>query len=35
MSPSSFKWHWHNHEKTHQHVCINKQILELLRGGID
>jgi hypothetical protein len=35
MSPSNSKWHWHKCIKTHRHVCVNNQILQLLRGGID
>jgi hypothetical protein len=35
MALSSSKWHGHNCVKTHQDVCVNNQIPELLKGGIN
>jgi hypothetical protein len=35
MALSSSKWVWHNHVKTHLHVCVKNQIFQLLMGGID
>jgi hypothetical protein len=32
---SSSKWHWQNHVKTHQLVCVNIQIPQLLKGRTD
>jgi hypothetical protein len=32
---SRSKWHWHNYVKTHPHACVDIQIPQLLRGGID
>jgi hypothetical protein len=31
----SFKWHWHDHVKTHQLVYVDIQIPQLLKGRID
>jgi hypothetical protein len=35
LALSSSKWHWHNHVKTHSSICVDIQILQLLRGGIN
>ncbi len=35
MSLSGSKWHWYRPVKTHLHVFVNNQILQLLRGEID
>ncbi len=35
MALSSSKWHWHNIVKTHQPICVDIQILQLLKGGTD
>jgi hypothetical protein len=31
----SSKWHLHNCVKTHQPICVDIQICQLLKGGID
>jgi hypothetical protein len=35
LALSNSKWHWHNHVKTHQLVCVNIQIPQLLMGRTD
>jgi hypothetical protein len=30
-----FTWHWHNHVRTHQLVCLDIQTSQLLKGGND
>jgi hypothetical protein len=35
LALSSPKWHWHNHVKTHSPICVDIQIPQLLRGGIN
>jgi hypothetical protein len=34
-SPLKLQWHWHNHVRTHWPICVNIQISQLLKGGID
>jgi hypothetical protein len=35
LIPFKLKWHRHNCVRTHRHVCVNNQILQLLSEGID
>jgi hypothetical protein len=35
LALSNSKWHWHNHVKTHQPICVDIQMPQFLKGGID
>jgi hypothetical protein len=35
MTKTEKRRHWHNSVKTHQLICVNIQILQLLKGRID
>jgi len=35
MTNTERKGHWHNCVRTHQTNCVDNQIFQLLKGGID